>query len=269
MKAIISSTYDDQYFFFVPIVKWCWRKIGVEPIFLFPFSHNYSESDRFGLICKTGDSAFCAAFSAEEHKVPTYAQCSRLYASALDFIPPNEYLIISDIDMVVFNNPFVNIDIAADNDIDIFGADLVPQGQFPMCYIGAKAKTFNRIFNPDNLTLQRCLDNLLGDIECENMRGNFWSKDQETAYNEITKHADHAFLHNRARPGTQFADNRYDRDDAFLLDRLSPNTIDFHMPRPGYEESNFSIILAVLKYHYPLESFDWLVDYRDNYIKLL
>jgi hypothetical protein len=271
MKAIISSTYDDQYFFFVPIVAWCWKKLGVDTVCICPKIDNEFDAAKAMVMTMYVDERYfqLASFRSDKNKQATYSQCARLYASASISISENEYLVISDVDMALFNNPFVNIDLASDNDIDIFGADLVPQGQFPMCYIGAKAKTFSRIFNPDGLSFQGCLDKLLGDIECENMRGNYWGKDQETAYNEITKHADHAFLHNRARPGTQFADNRYDRDDAFLLDRLSPNTIDFHMPRPGYEESNFSIILAVLKYHYPLESFDWLVDYRDDYIKLL
>jgi hypothetical protein len=209
------------------------------------------------------------SFGSDKNKQATYSQCARLYASASPSISENEYLIISDVDMAVFNNPFANINLASDNDIDIFGADLVPQGQFPMCYIGAKSKTFNRIFNPDNLTLQGCLDKLLGDIECENMRGNYWGKDQETAYNEITKHADHAFLHNRARPGTQFADNRIDRDDFFWADRLNTNIIDAHLWRPGYTEENFAKILTLIQYFYPTEDLGWMVEYRNEYVKLI
>ena len=58
-------------------------------------------------------------------------------------------------------------------------------------------------------------------------------------------------------------------DDAYLLERLNPDTIDFHLPRPGFEPKNFDIIMQVLKYHYPLENFDWLVSYCEQYKSLL
>jgi len=274
MKAVIASTYDDQYFFFVPIVAWCWKQLGVDTVCIVPFHDNYFGDKKVAWVmamCKDilPDGIQLYGFSSEKDKQPTYTQCSRLYASAVPIQSPTEYLIISDVDMALFNNPFQNLDIAADDDVDIFGADLVPEKQFPMCYIGARAKTFSKIFNPDGLSFQGCLDKLLGDIECENMRGNFWSKDQETAYNEITKHADHAFLHNRARPGTQFATKRIDRDDFFWEDRLSPDIIDAHLWRPGYTEENFAKILKLISYFYPNEDLSWMVQYRNEYVKLI
>jgi hypothetical protein len=117
-------------------------------------------------------------------------------------------------------------------------------------------------------TYQQCLDELLGHIEADHFRGNYWGKDQEEAYNKIYLTQELNTIP-RARPGTQFASNRYDRDDAYILDRLSPDTIDFHMNRPGYEEKNFEIILTVLKYHYPNENFQWLINYTNEYKKLL
>jgi len=115
---------------------------------------------------------------------------------------------------------------------------------------------------------QQCLDDLLGGIDCDNMRGNYWAKDQEELASKVFSTKDW-YIIPRAKPGTQFADKRYDRDDAYILDRLSPDTIDYHMNRPGYEDGNFSIILQVLQYHYPNESFQWLIDYNNEYKKLL
>jgi hypothetical protein len=73
----------------------------------------------------------------------------------------------------------------------------------------------------------------------------------------------------RAKLPERFATNRLDRDDAYLLERLNPDIIDYHLPRPGYEENNFNQIMTVLKYHYPNDNFDWLIEYREQYIKLL
>lgn len=107
----------------------------------------------------------------------------------------------------------------------------------------------------------------MGEDECQDYRGCRWSVDQEQSFLHIKK--TNPNLIPRAKPGTQFAEKRYDRDDAYILDRLSPDTIDYHMNRPGYEDRNFAIILQVLKYHFPDEDFGWLIDYNEAYKKLL
>ena len=161
------------------------------------------------------------------------------------YLPEDEVLITSDVDMAVFQIP-ANVS----GTFSVYGYDLVPEGQMPMCYLTASVKQWRETFGLDGKSYQQCLDEILGHEEMENMRGNLWSRDQEIAYDKITNRFSHTAI-KRARPGTQFAENRYDRDDAFILDRLSPDTIDFHMPRPGYEPQNFEIIMKILKYHYP------------------
>jgi hypothetical protein len=271
MKAIISTTLDDKYLFFLPIVNWCWNQLGVEVICFRPFVDSRYGSNIFKkeyLALEYGEifsgKNISPEFYCPEHKGATYSQVSRLYAAALNYFPHDEVLITSDIDMAVLKvPPYVESDIAP---ITIFGTDLVPTGQYPMCYASAKANDWKRIMKIGDKTFQECLDEQLAHEEMENMRGNLWCRDQELLFK-------HAYMDvypvPRARPGTQFASNRYDRDDSFLLDRLSPDTIDYHLPRPGYEENNFNQILTVLKYHYPNENFDWMVEYRNQYIQLL
>lgn len=289
MKAVISTTYDNNYLFFLPLVTWCWNKIGVDVICFMPYS-DYTGSEaknqvpaqiirdtlaKYNLRCELH------YFNAPEHKKATYAQCSRLYAACLD-LPENEILIIGDVDMALFKLPdyIGNHNTFSFNKIrdewesgkssevfSIFGYDLVPDNQYPMCYISAPVKQWRRAIDATK-TYQQHLDLLLGDLEAQHFRGNFWGKDQETAF-QLLKDAGTKALLNRAREGTQFASKRYDRDDAYILDRLNPDTIDFHMNRPGYEEKNFEIILTILKYHYPDENFDWLVKYTEEYRKLL
>lgn len=274
MKAIISTTYDSKYLFFLPIVTWCWNKLGVDVICFAPYS-DYMGSEAINQIpamimrdsiAKNNLKCEFHYFKAEEHKKATYAQCSRLYAAALD-LQEDEVLITSDVDMAIFSLPRMK-----DNGISVFGADLVPNGQYPICYISATKKDWKEAFNKYGNTYQECLDALLGSIEAEHFRGNYWAKDQEEAYKRITHYsANGGWLHQfeRAKPGTQFATNRLDRDDAYLLERLNPEIIDYHMPRPGYEENNFNQILTVLQYFYPSDNFDWLKQYREQYIQLL
>jgi hypothetical protein len=146
----------------------------------------------------------------------------------------------------------------------IFGYDLVPVGQYPMCYISASVKNWRGLIGREK-TYQQHLDDLLGNIEADHFRGNYWGKDQETAYQLINPHKELFVEKNRARGNTQFADKRYDRDDSFLLERLDPDTFDYHLPRPGNEENNFNQILTVLKYHYPSDNFDWMIEYRNKF----
>lgn len=272
MKAIISTTFDDKYLWFLPIVTFCWNRLGVDVICFMPLrSLPFNNGEKLNLIQTTLDiiDAKCEfkVFDCPEHKEATYAQCSRLYGACLD-LPEDELLIVSDCDMVVFNK-FWEDGISTGRDISILGSDLVPDGQVPMCYIYGDVKAWRNTIQHNDRTYQQCLYDLLGNIEAEHYRGNFWSKDQEEAERLISMTYENVYYFHRAREGTQFADKRYDRDDSFILDRLSPDTIDFHMNRPGYEDKNFEIILTILKYHYPDDNFDWLISYTNAYKQLL
>jgi hypothetical protein len=277
-KAIISSTYDNRYLYFLPIVTWCWNKLGVDVVCFMPYSRDPMNCPNGDLVLKTihDNNLKCDFkwFWSKEYKEATYAQCARLYAACLD-LPEDEILIISDCDMGNFKIP------PYENGITIFGSDLVPEGQFPMCYASGTIKQWRSAFNlnmgynsavvNNDFSImvkpyQQCLDELLGNIECDNMRGNYWGKDQQTLW-ENTK--DIATLIPRARPGTQFADNRVDRDDINWRAYVNEDLIDAHLWRPGYTDENFANIMELLTMKYPNDDFTWLVEYNSEYKKLL
>lgn len=268
MKAVISTTYDDQYLYFLPITTWCWSKLGAEVICLMPYTqqNNKKESLAIGYI---GD--FCSLpfgrryFFCHPDKQATYTQCSRLYAAALAEIADDERLVTSDIDMAVFKQP---LPAASQDMLEVLGHDLTPQGQFPMCYVAGTAKTWREVMQINGRSLQQCLDDLLGAVECENMRGNYWSKDQEELYNKLTVCGRWTGV-KRARPGTQFAADRVDRDDINWRTYCGPDLMDAHLWRPGYTDENFANILELLRTQYPDENFDWLINYRNEYLKLI
>ncbi len=282
MTAIISSTFEDQYLFYIPISTWLWGKLDVDVICFMPYLQTSDENKKIDLINDTfrkiGVKPYYVGFAAPEHKKATYAQCSRLYGACLE-LHENEVLITGDCDMGLFNIPD---ELRNPELITIFGYDLVPDKQYPMCYSSGTVKQWRKVLkleyghtsaNPNEgmylgiKSYQECLDELVGKIECEHFRGNQWSLDQSTLYNSLQGH-NHIKLP-RARPGTQFSAKRYDRDDSFILDRLNLDTIDYHFNRPGYEDKNFEIILKIIQWHYPNENLDWMHEYQERYKMLL
>lgn len=273
MKAIVSSTYSDQYLFFLPIITWCWNKLGVDVICFMPHKEDWQKDKKLDLVIRSipiqlggGTGTWLEPFKCPEHKEATYAQCARLYASALG-LPEHEVLITSDVDMALFKIP-QNMG----GFMSIFGHDLVPPKQVPICYIGGAVAEWRTRFKIMGRTYQECLDDLLGVVEADHFRGNYWAKDQEEAYNNIMGRpwpGGHAHLLPRARPGTQFAEHRVDRDDINWRSYCGPDLIDAHLWRPGYTDSNFANILELLQTQYPEDSFDWLKQYREQYILLL
>jgi len=268
VKAVISSTYDNQYMYFIPICVWLWNRLGVEVICFMPLDMSDGERNlKFGFIEGTMDRQKMKyqieLFDCPKHKEATYAQCSRLYAGALD-LPSDEMLMTSDIDMAVFNMPSFNED-----GFSVTGFDLVPETQFPICYITAKKSLWQFIMNRGHGSYQECLDDLLGGIECESFRGNYWGKDQETAYSQISTSPINIHKFNRSNGENQFAQNRVDRDDINWRAYVNENLIDAHLWRPGYTEEAHTNIMELLTTMYPLDDFTWLEIYNQQYKKLL
>jgi len=269
MKAVISSTYDDLYFFFLPIVTWSWNKLGVDVIVFLPFDgarNNVSKAFLVGNTMASQNLSFeLHTFSSPDHKAATYSQCARLYAAALGHLPADEVLITGDVDMAVFNKDYFN---QANNGlINVFGADLVPSGQYPICYVAMPVDTWREVmWLWPGESPQTYLDNLLGELECEHFKGNYWAKDQETIYNALTAQAWPVIKHFRAKAPHAFATYRADRDG--WPDAPMPGIIDAHLPRPGYTDENFRKILKLFKDVYPEEDFSWMVEYQQKYLKL-
>lgn len=270
MKAIISSTFDDNYFFFLPITTWSWNKLGIDVICFMP-RFEQIDDPRFNLIVDmkwwhVGLNLQLIGFDAPKDKNATYAQCSRLYGAALDLFEEDEVLITGDVDMAVFNKEY--FEQFNDGKIHVVGADLVPDFQYPICYIAMSAIAWRAVMWIKNAEdYQEKLDQLLGHLDCEHFRGNYWAKDQETIYNYLFASNLEINKHFRAKPGTQFATHRADRDGWPEL--IPTDIIDAHLPRPGYIPENFAKILNLFQTMYPDDDFQWMIDYRDEYIKLL
>lgn len=264
MTAVISTTYDDRYLWFLPLTTWAWNKLGVDVVCFMPYQ--YAESvQKFGLVYDTIEENNLKCdfwnFDCPEHKEATYSQCSRLYGACLD-LPEDEILVTGDIDLLSFKlPPYIS-------GFTIYGSDLVPQHQYPMCFISAKVKDWRNAFELYDKTYQQCLDETIGKEECENMRGNLWSRDQETAYNKINL-TQEINLVLRSNGLNQFAQNRVDRTDTNWRSYLNDNLIDAHLWRPGYTDENFANIMELMTTMYPNDDFSWLVEYNEKYKALI
>lgn len=268
MKAIISTNYDPKYVFFMPIVEWCWNKLGIEVVFLCPSTASQKSLDLFEFVrdwvvnVKT-QLNFYRFFNVptENHEV-TYTQVSRLFGAANASILDDEILISGDIDMAVFSVPPHDLNGA----FSVFGADLVPPNQYPICYLTATAAAWRNTFVKGR-TLQQCLDDALAAENCENMRGNLWSRDQDLAHQYINPTS--PILFNRAYEGTQFATKRVDRDNVFwhtdILNRGNNDIVDAHLWRPGYTEENVEKIIRLFTIMYPHDSFEWIREYAAEF----
>lgn len=256
----LSCTDNNLYSFFLPIVTWSWKQLGYESIVFVP--DKWSPQFRLALEHCPESTRFVKLDIAEDREV-TYFQCARLYASALDFIEDSDTIITSDVDMVVFSKYFEQF---SDGKLHIAGHDICPPNQYPICYIGMPAKAWRTVFHiREKDTPYTMLHKLLGQIQCENMRGNYWAKDQETAYNCISLFASTAIFHDRSYAHHPTASNRADRDG--WMDYFD-GMIDAHLPRPGHIEENWIKVRRLLLQAYPHLDTGPLDEYREQFCKL-
>lgn len=270
MKAILSCTPDDAYSFSLPFAVYSWYLCGINSMVFIPdtpYDLSNAEVLRFGYAMGTTER-ICPTvrferFEAPPHKQATYAQCARLYAAA-DRDIKEDILITTDVDMCVFNGDYWG-EFDYDAAINIIGADLTPPGQYPICYISAPVVAWRNFMQINRRPLQKCLDDLLGNIEAENFRGNYWAKDQETVHTQLQSYYALVMEHLRAKPGTQFATRRADRDGW----NITKDIIDAHLPRPGYTEENFAKIFALFETMYPDHDHAWMLEYRKTFMSLM
>lgn len=268
MTAILSTTPDDLYMFSLPFAVYSWNKVGVECFVITTPITDRRMTDRCKLVATTLLEMNCNMnmIFCPDHKAATYAQCARLYAAASPLIKPAEVLITADADMCVFDEDhWQSFDY--NGWINIIGIDLVPPEQVPMCYIGMPRAGWDAVMEINGRSLQKCVDDLLGPIEAEHFRGNYWGKDQEEAYKAITKIGLPVKKHVRASPGTQFATRRADRDGWPI--NIPLDIIDAHLPRPGYTEDNFGKIYQLFHTMYPNDDLRWMLAYQQEYVKLI
>lgn len=265
MIAVLSVTEDDNYAMPLPFAVYSWLKAGATGVIVFcPDGDN----PKIELAKKYCNFTTFIKFSCEEKRISTYSQVIRLFGGAIRFADASEGMITGDSDMCVFSDFFKSI---SNDDISIIGADLTPQDQVPMCYLKMpiyKWRTVMNCYEDEGKlkTPQQLTSELIDPIEGINIRGEQWSYDQWYAKKMIDNSGEEVIYYNRSNGITQFAQNRADRDGW----HFNPDTIiDAHLPRPLTEQSNFDKVYDLFRIKYPNDDLQWMIDFRNEYLKLL
>lgn len=261
MISVLSATEHDFYAMPLPFAVFSWRMIGVSCIVFVPRGDN----PKLQLAKKyCGQQAVFFEFDAEEKRIPTFSQVSRLFGAALPFYNDETVMVTADSDICVFGDYFKQFE---DGNIHVIGADLTPEQQYPMCFILMSVKNWRTVFGIYK-SYQEHIAELINPIQGMNIRGEQWSYDQWFAKKKIDASGLEVFKHNRSNGQNQFATRRIDRDNIAWRESLNLDLIDAHLWRPLYIETNFDNLLEMFKYFYPNENLHWMTEYKNEYLQL-
>lgn len=280
--AVFSTTIDPLYSFFVPLVAYCWDYLGINSICFRPFvagtdmRNPATNNPIYDLInkYKPGSLHMKRIAVPSEYLHATWMQNVRLLAACSEILQDYDMLITSDVDMAVFTDDMLPDD--KDN-IRVFGVDLVPADQYPMCYIAMKVSNWRRVMSlksGDYYELH--LKELTKDMDVnQQTRGNQWGFDQGLAWSRIIdfigKNDDVAV--EQVKRGTIHGNgqgpalHRMDRDGWSVPEGSA--IFDAHLPRPGYEHNNFYKIYSLFNEMFPGEDLRWMIEYRNEFVKRL
>jgi hypothetical protein len=252
MIAVLSATEHDFYAMPLPFVVYSWWKIGIRCIVFVPSGDN----PKLDLAIK-----YCVAnadfyeFNAEEKRIPTFSQVSRLFGAAIP-------MITGDSDLAVFGDYFKQLD---DGGIHVVGSDLTPSEQYPMCFIAMPVHEWINVMEIKK-GYQEHIADIVNPIEGENVRGTNWCLDQFLIRRHLDISGKNVILHKRSDGTNQFAKNRADRDS---WQNFNPyDIIDAHLPRPLTDTENFGKVYDLFKIKFPEDDLEWMINYRNEYLLL-
>ena len=276
MKAILSTTMDDLYLFNLPFAVYSWHLVGAGSIIFRTAPRNSAEESKRQLVYRTisefingeDHQPIYHYIETDKNREATYMQCARLFAAAIEVLQLDldEILVTADADMCVFQPNYWPSAIAQD-EMTVIGSDLVDGWQVPMCYIKGSVRSWHKLSYIYGKNVQQCLDELLGHIDTDNMRGNYWCKDQETAARFLRRFHGSVQYIARTDGKSPFATRRADRDG--WPNPIPLDILDAHLPRPGYTEENFNKIYNLFQTMYPEMDHSWMLTYLDEYLKLI
>jgi hypothetical protein len=144
-KCIVACDLNEMYYSFYPLVRKYWKNIvGIDTLLILigDFIPDSLQIYKDEIILFTPIPYIHNAFQA---------QCIRvLYPSLL---PDNEYIIISDMDLIPLNKKYYvdNVKDFKDDNFVIYRNVISDCNQYPICFCLANSKTWKNIFNINNV----------------------------------------------------------------------------------------------------------------------
>lgn len=264
--VVVSTNYSDKYLFYLPIVWYAWRKIGWDLICMMPA--NFSNNKKWDFVINkiferpNDTSILIVPFECSKENEILYTQCSRLYAGNIA-IPEYDTLMLSDVDML----PLSNYWHPEPDKITVYGKDLSDQ-HVPVCYVSASPAKWREIMDlTGNVTM---------DMDCDldyymSISEDKWTTDQLILTTELAAFQDEMVWIDRGKsPHSDYPIGRIDRS-AWVASHKETQRIDCHLPRPGFSDQNWPLILNEIKENLnpTEEDLQWMNQYRNDYLKLL
>lgn len=261
MFAVLSATENDFYALPLPFAVYSWYKLGFYSIIFLPTGNN----PKLSLAKAYCKNSIFYEFECEDRRIPTYSQVIRNFGAALSMSWqfPNNVMITSDSDMVVFSSFFKGLD---DGRIHVVGHDLTPPDQYPMCFCGMPIMQWHEVMKIGTKTYQQCVSELIDPIDGLDIRGEQWCYDQWYLKRMLKPFEKEIVFHNRSDGQNQLAKNRADRD-GWQFDPYS--IIDAHLPRPLTDRNNFTKVIDLFTSQYPQDDLSWMHTFYNEYIKIV
>jgi len=247
--AVLSSTADLSYSFFLPIVCKLWRRLNFVPLVLLPSGDWDKPAAKFAL--DSADAVLRVIGPIREYKLSTAAQVGRLAAASCEGIKPDDWLLTTDIDMFPFSKDCFRPWVSKRRFV-VYGGDAYKgETRWPMCYIGAKAEEWRAAF--------KLKGPLTGDTSRLLRIGgkDNWNMDERLA-GRIIENGMVEVLPRGWREGRAL-----ERQDRAAWSNKAGPYIDCHALRPGWE--HWSKLSAVIRFHAP-DVADWADKYHKDFV---
>jgi len=268
-KVVLSTNYDNNYLFFLPLTTFMWKKFGFDSIVYLPQREDIN-NDLLNFVIKSSmpniDTTVFFKLNPS-FREDTQVQTVRLLA-ANSLVHNDEYLLTGDIDMFPLTTMWYG-DSLNNEKLNLYGHDLTGYTQYPICYVGARAKVWKQLMDIQTDDTEKELFKAL-DSEPKSRSEkweDYWGVDQDILTKKVIKFGVANCIHYKRGhdQSTGLPLGRVDRHD---WERTSKSIIkiDAHLLRPGYTDENFNKILDLMKEVLPNENLDWVVEYRNKFI---
>lgn len=264
--AVISTDENQDYMYHIPLTIWAWRKIGWSVMVMF-VSDNISELSELIFRRHTDlhnqlNVEVCLVPTIKGYRNATVAQISRLYAAAVPFV--GDILMTSDGDMLPLSDYW-----KLQSKPTVYGFDLTSYTEFPISYIQMDSSDWKQVMNLDqnhNVEhfIKRDLDSMPNAKSDDFYK--FWGVDQQLITQRLKPFK--PTIINRGQYPNGYARGRVDRG-AWTLDHKE--FIDAHLHHQIHHKQNdwkFQQTLELLRKIWPEESFDWYIEYHNEFKRL-
>lgn len=257
MDKYISLGVDNkpQYLFYIPLVKWAWQQLGWDT-FIFFVGEDTAQSQLVEQIVNDYDRYIP---NTNGFKTETVAQVSRLYAAW--FIDDDSSLIMtSDADIL----PLSNYWQPNEKEITCYGRDLSDE-HFPICFVSMSAYKW---LHHMEARQKGTIDDMFRDLKVYVPKAkNVWTTDQNILTERLNKCNAKTLIDRGTDPKTGYPIGRVDRS-RWTLDHKT--LVDAHLPHDILtNEASFKKVLDLLHVNWPLENWNWFIQYFKEFRKLM